>query len=419
MKVNQQNETVSSLQKLCLDTLALGLNNCKPNQIPWLPETLRNQALEQLIAKKGLTDESFSYFLCVGTTKLPLQGLRTMKNSTLKQIGFLCPQLVSLDLSGCQQVTNSVIQSVLHGCEALKCLRLDRCPRLTDAAFHLHDSPFAILFGALSLEVISLQGCPQVTGELVFYLRKICRRLRVLNLSKCKRILKQNVQEIFSACSQLESLNLAFIDHLSDDAFESLPHRQERSGTTDVTPSLDAEETARPLEITPKLFEGGMEELRRLNLGRSSITDATLSRVASLRKLLHLQLPCCLGITDHGVAVLVAGCPNLQQLDLQNCGLLTDAAPQSLAQAHNLQDLNLSWCAGVTDVGVLALAEGICANSLHRLSLSWCDQLTNASVRRLSERCLQLKQLELGGCIGVTKSLVFELLQERGVEIRL
>lgn len=91
---------------------------------------------------------------------------------------------VFLDLSNCFQVGNSVVRAILQGCPVLENIRLDRCHRVTDSAFDFSESPFEFLRGCLSLEAISLQGCPQITGEIITTLNKNCRRLNYLNLSQ-------------------------------------------------------------------------------------------------------------------------------------------------------------------------------------------------------------------------------------------
>ncbi|CAN0427328.1 unnamed protein product, partial [Ectocarpus sp. 13 AM-2016] len=60
------------------------------------------------------------------------------------------------------QVNNAIVRSVLQGCSALRQLYLVGCRHVTDAGFHLQQSPFYVLLGAVSLETISVQGCPQV-----------------------------------------------------------------------------------------------------------------------------------------------------------------------------------------------------------------------------------------------------------------
>lgn len=61
------------------------------------------------------------------------------------------------------QVNNAIVRCVLQGCSALRQLYLDGCRHVTDAGFHLQQSPFYVLHGAVSLETISVQGCPQVS----------------------------------------------------------------------------------------------------------------------------------------------------------------------------------------------------------------------------------------------------------------
>mmetsp|Transcript_8055 Transcript_8055/g.12212 ORF Transcript_8055/g.12212 Transcript_8055/m.12212 type:complete len:429 (+) Transcript_8055:62-1348(+) len=419
---------IKRLQDLCLDTISSEWFQVdRASMIKRLPECMRLEALESVVKLGKLTDESLSFFLCQGTTRLPLQGLFSIRNSSLKQIGYLCPQLVSLDLSRCTQITNSVVQSVLQGCEALKCIRLDQCPRITDSAFNTNDSPFAILFGALSLEVISLAGCPQVTGALVHYLRKVCRRLRHLDLSQCKRIMKENVQEIFTACSQLESLNLAFIDHLADDAFESLPCANKPTNA----PSL--EETGTFSECSTAVSEndsnyrfssspGSMKDLKALNLGRCNITDATLSRVSfNCQAIVSLQLSNCVGITDEGVAALAraAAWPrSLRELGLRNCGRLTDAVGAHLARGRRLRALDLGWCAGITDACIVEIADGECANSIEKLQLNWCHKVTAQSFGRLVQSCRKLKVLDIRGCHQIPQSFAKGLSVYFGVQVQ-
>lgn len=76
------------------------------------------------------------------------------------------------------QVNNAIVRSVLQGCSALRQLYLDGCRHVTDAGFHLQQSPFYVLLGAVSLETISVQGCPQVGAP-------CCARCRSIFCSVC------------------------------------------------------------------------------------------------------------------------------------------------------------------------------------------------------------------------------------------
>lgn len=60
----------------------------------------------------------------------------------------------------------------------------------------------------------------QVTGELVLHLRKVCRNLKELDLSRCKNVTSGSVRRLFDSCPSLETLNVSFLEGVVDDAFE-------------------------------------------------------------------------------------------------------------------------------------------------------------------------------------------------------
>lgn len=122
-----------------------------------IPDFLLEPVLTTLLEKKVITDTALVAFLVPSRLKLSLSGAVQIRNSTLKQIGMNCPNLKFLNLSDCIQVSNAVVRSILQGCPGLQQLSLDRCHHVTDAAFDMMQSPFHILVGCQSLEMISLQ----------------------------------------------------------------------------------------------------------------------------------------------------------------------------------------------------------------------------------------------------------------------
>jgi hypothetical protein len=69
-----------------------------------------------------------------------------------------------------------------------------------------------------------------------------------------------------------------------------------------------------------------------------------------------MSLQCC-RTTDAGLAHLVRGCRQLQELSLSGCGLITDAGAAQLAQLASLQVLDLSGACGVGPAGMTALKQ--------------------------------------------------------------
>jgi F-box/leucine-rich repeat protein 2/20 len=367
----------------------------RPRLINELCKTLPEPATEpflQLLLRDGLvTDLALLSFLMPYRTTLRLNGMCQLRNSTLKQLGYSCPSLKVLDLSNCAQVRNAVVRTVLQGCRHLTELLLNNCVKITDAAFDFDASVFVPLYGCLSLEVLSLQGCPQVTGSVVVSVRKQCANLKYLNLAQCKQIVAPEIMHVFE-CTQLKSLNLAYVEAVSDRSFELLPavHLVQNSG---VQVNL------------------GLQEL---NLGRCSITDETLFRVAVLRNLEQLRLQWCSGITDAGIRAVVEHCPLLKVLDLKNCQITDEALQSVAARCRNLLSLNISWCTGVSDQGVVLVAE-LCT-ALEEVNMVWCSNITDASVQALAN-APALKVCELAGCSNVTEDAIAAL-RQRHISVR-
>ena len=86
-------------------------------------------------------------------------------------------------------------------------------------------------------------------------------------------------------------------------------------------------------------------------------------------------------INDAGLIILVEGCKDLHELNLDNCDSITDAGLASLAGCcKDLRDLNLSSCGSITDAGLASLAGG--CKDLRDLNLDRCS-ITDAGLTSL------------------------------------
>ncbi|ETV72725.1 hypothetical protein, variant 1 [Aphanomyces astaci] len=272
---------------------------------PRLPEELAQCLLAALVAHGKVTDDRLSAFLSISRRVIRLGGCGGIRKSVLRQIPFRCPQLTYLDLSNCIQVSNTVVRDILQGCTTLQQLRLDNCRHITDAAFQPDQSLFYPLRACLSLRVLSLAGCSQLTHSLVMYLLKAYRSLEELNFSRCKRITSESMKMLLTSSMhlRLRVLNLSFTD-ISDDALSAV----------------------------------SLSHLTDIDLGQCKITDAALiSLVRRCPSLEVVRVRWCSQVTDAGVTRLVAGCPNLRLLDLNNCGLITDLSLSALKACPQLE----------------------------------------------------------------------------------
>lgn len=311
----------------------------------------------------------------------------------------------------------------MQGCPSLSDLRLDRCKRITDAAFDSNQSLFAPLVACLSLESISLQSCPQLTGSVVVTLNKMCRNLKFLNLSqvyylhfklcltmmcnlvyiilfvlKCKRIESSAIRQIFEH-HQIISLNLSFIDGVSDDAFLLLQNPATISVPLSSGPTSAESFSILPLSPSP---------LQKLYLDNSTITDNSMFRMQFLSQLNEIGLSWCSGITDQGIIALTKQCPKLQYIDLKSCQI-TDIAMNAIARNCTLLTrLDVSGCMSVTDSGFENLVHdmiliepnrnarntsdrgnsnrsAVMVKGLKTLGIVWCSQLTDTTLAALKK----------------------------------
>lgn len=416
---------VQSLSTLCLGSIISTIEHHHHFSVKSINELCRicptyllDPLLTVLLEKGALTDVALLSFLVPGRIKIEIPGVSNIKNSTFKLIGLNCPSLMVLDLSGIARVNNGVVRAVLRGCSVLSDLRLDRCVRVTDQAFDPSYSPFEILQGCFSIESISLQGCPQVTGDLVATLNKMCRKLKHLNLSQCKQIAAPAIRQIFEH-NRLAVLNLAFMDNVSDDAFatwpivSALPAHAQPAGMTMANISSCTSSSERYINLSP---------LQILNLGKSTITDLGMSKMAHLGRLEEIRLQWCIGITDFGIELLTINCPMLRVIDLKSC-TITDAAVGSIAKRSQfLTTLDLSWCYRLTDAALTHLSsisseyERECA--LEHLIIVWCAGFTERGVMSLSH-ISSLKVLECSGSLSGTASNApcFEIIRAAGVRV--
>eukprot|EP01038_Epipyxis_sp_PR26KG_P008043 gene8043-10898_t len=388
---------VPTLTKLCQNRIMgiLEKNHLNGRLINDLCKAIPDELLEpifEMIFEKGMvTETALISFLVPNRLKLKINQAITIRKSIFKQIGLNCPNLTNLDLSDCSQVNNSVVRSILQGCPVLQDIQLNRCVRVTDAAFDANQSPFASLVGCFSLEAISLQGCPQITGEVISTLNKSCRKLKYLNLSQCKHVKSPTIQQIFEH-RQLLSVNLGFIDDISDEAFHCF-----------TIPSLQN------YRISP--------QIQRLNIGKSRVTDITLSNMSScLLSLVEIVLQWCSNVTDAGIIALAMNCPKLRIVDLKSCGITDETIISLASMSCELRSLDLSWCHGFTSDGIRRLVpQNGEIRCLEQLKLVWCPQITDETLHSIGN-ITTLEVLDVSGCGGVTVKGI-EALKSKGIDV--
>ena len=83
-----------------------------------------------------------------------------------------------------------------------------------------------------------------------------------------------------------------------------------------------------------------------------------------LPQLQSLDISECGKITDEGITALANECPQLQSLDISHCDITDEGIIALLNGLPQLQFLDISEC-GFTDEGIRALANRLLINYLH------------------------------------------------------
>ncbi|XP_071403457.1 F-box/LRR-repeat protein 20 [Centroberyx affinis] len=249
---------------------------------------------------------------------------------------------------------------------------------------------------------------------------------------------EEHRQQVRSALSGLEELDLSDLRYLSDLTFNRL------TGCTPRLRRLSLAGCHIAFEFDPYLGcpVGAVQDssallslrnLRRLlteqkstlvalDLSRTSITPESLRTVAQVQglSLEELRLQGCKELTDYSVEMLVKHQPGLQSLDISACTELTSRAVVAIGLGlKGLRQLSLSRDWRVTEKG---LADLLSVSSLKSLDLSECLHVSGGEmVKGLTgpdTTKARLETLSFKSCTYIRDLAVFSLAQLLGSTLR-
>ncbi|QCD80692.1 EIN3-binding F-box protein [Vigna unguiculata] len=142
---------------------------------------LRSLTLVKCSGVKDIDMEVSMLSPCESLRSLAIQKCPGFGSSSLAMIGKLCPQLRHLNLTGLYGITDAGLLPLLENCEAgLVNVNLAGCWNLTDNIV----SALARLHGG-TLEVLNLDGCMKITDASLITIANNCLVLNDLDVSKC------------------------------------------------------------------------------------------------------------------------------------------------------------------------------------------------------------------------------------------
>ncbi|KAK8083644.1 F-box domain-containing protein [Apiospora saccharicola] len=233
-------------------------------------------------------------------TNLNLTGLPAVSNSTCKIVSQHCPQLETFNVSWCKSMDAKGIRMVVLGCPKLRDLRAGEI-----RGFDNLDVAKAI-FETNSLERLVLSGCTELNDEALRTMmhgirpsvdiltdRPIVpvRKLRHLDLSRCKNLTNHGVEALAHLLPELEGLRLSGCSAITDSALELI------------------------VASTPHLTHLELEDLTELTNG---FLSKHLAKAPCAPKLEHLSVGYCENISDTGMIPVLKNCTSLKNIEMDN-----------------------------------------------------------------------------------------------------
>ncbi|XP_057960839.1 F-box/LRR-repeat protein 4 isoform X2 [Malania oleifera] len=252
------------------------------------------QSLDVSYCRK-LTDKGMSAVAegCHDLKTLQLTGCRFITDVVLQALSKNCHNLEDLGLQGCTSITNSGLNVLVEGCRRIKLLDINKCCNVGDIGI-LNVSQAC----SLSLKTLKLLDCYKVGDESIFSLAKFCKNLQTLIIGGCRDISDESIKSLAAACGHsLKNLRMDWCLNISDSSLNCI-FRQCRN--------LEALDIACCEEVTDAAFWG-------------------LSNGGSELALKILKVSNCPKITVAGISMVLNSCSGLGYLDVRSCPHITKA----------------------------------------------------------------------------------------------
>lgn len=403
---------------------SLSLNQCSPEDMLLLSELIRHcNSLEGLT----ITHSEGAAEVCtvlikispIHLTSLNFSGCTDLSEYAVAMVLRRCPHIKQLAVTGCDDMSAVFIQSLVVWGQSISSLSISGCFQITCRYMLL-----LALHGRRPLEGLESDHCYDIVMR-AFSGRLLGPSLRSLNLTYCHyHFSDQGVQCIERDCRYLTDLNLSHCRHVTDDAVDQLVL---------ALPLLTSLNVSYIVEVSDHtLVDIGRccPLLTDLDISHCySVTDhgvlALTSRLTGIRV---ISLKCVYRITDKGLHAILVRYPGLSQLHGSWNLHLTNFCMSTIgARCHHLTSLSLAtlsitnftllailsslYCGlvsldinsniRITDTALLSLANSRSGPTLTSLNVSYCEQISNRSLSAMARRCVKLTLLDIQGCTSI------------------
>jgi F-box/leucine-rich repeat protein 2/20 len=285
------------------------------------------------------------------------------------------PFVRDLNLRGCVQLREQWHAKGLSGaCSNLENFSLEGC-RIEKTAIH------CFLLQNPRLVYINLSGLAGATNSAMKVIAENCPKLEHLNVSWCNNVDTRGLRRVVEACPDLRDLRAGEVHGWDDVEFMQILFER-NSLERLILMNCDSLND----ESLTVLMEGQDSEMDYLT-GR---------RIAPARKLKHLDLTRCRGISHKGLEKCIDRLPDMEGLQLNKChGITDDVLASMLNGMPHLTHLDLEELVELSNTVLQSLAVAPCANILRHMSISYCENLGDVGMLPILKNCTKLESLDM------------------------
>jgi F-box/leucine-rich repeat protein 2/20 len=231
------------------------------------------------------------------------------------------------------------------------------------------------------LVYIDLSGLMTATNRSMSIIAANCQKLKHLNVSWCDNVNTYGLQRVIEACPALKDIRASKVS-----GWENVEIMQQLFLGNSLERLVLANCDSLTNESMAVLIEGKEGEINR-STGRPIVRP---------RRLKHLDLTRCRGISDSGIRKLVNNIPEIEDLLLSQChgisdGPLIKLLPTTPVLAYlDVEELKL-----LTDAVLHSLASSRCARYLRHLNVTDCKNMGDTGMITLLQSCKGLQSLEM------------------------
>ncbi|KAF2637159.1 F-box/LRR repeat-containing protein 2 [Massarina eburnea CBS 473.64] len=285
------------------------------------------------------------------------------------------PFVKDLNLRGCVQLREQWSKKgLVEACQNLENFSLEGC-RIDRTSIH------CFLLQNPRLVHVNLSGLAGATNAAMKILANHCPKVEHLNVSWCNNIDTRGLRKVVESCPNLKDLRAGEVRGWDDVDFM---HELFKRNTLERLVLMNCDSL-------------NDDSLAVLVSGIDPEIDILTDRpIVPPRRLKHLDLTRCRGITDVGVKELTSNVPFLEGLQLSKCHSLTDDAFTTLIPTLPvLTHLDIEELDGLTNEVLKSLAQAPCTAHLQHLCLSYCENLGDSGLLPVLKACPKLSSLEM------------------------